>query len=223
MKYQTTSRNRLIPFLALSVVFATPHVQGQAAGNRSPVAPRAAAVKAAVDEAYEKFKSDTGGKNADYIPALAKVDSKLFGIAVMTTDNQSYLKGDVTQAFSIQSISKVFSLALAMNESGADTVFSKIGSEATGRAFNSVPAVVDMPTHTGNPLVNAGAIATVSLISGSSADAKWNKILDFYSKAAGEKLTILDEIYKSEAATNQGNRALGALLLKYERYICRSA
>ena len=73
-----------------------------------------------------------------------------------------------------------------------------------------------MPTHTGNPLVNAGAIATVSLISG-TADQKWNKILNFYSQAAGEKLTMLDDVYKSEAATNQGNRALAALLLKYNR------
>jgi glutaminase len=74
-----------------------------------------------------------------------------------------------------------------------------------------------MPTHTGNPLVNAGAIATVSLISAPTANAKWNKILNFYSDAAGEKLTLIDEVYKSEAATNQGNRALAALLLKYER------
>ncbi len=182
----------------------------------SPVAPRAEEAKAAVNEAYEMFKSDTGGKNADYIPALAKVDSKLFGIAAVTTDNKSYSVGDVTAKFSIQSISKVFSLALAMEEKGADEVFQKIGSEPTGRPFNSVEAVVDMPTHTGNPFVNAGAIATVSLMSGVPND-KWNKILDFYSKAAGEKLTILDEIYKSEAATNQGNRALAALLLKYER------
>lgn len=198
---------------------ATFSVSGQApaAGRqRSPVAPRAELVKSTVNEAYERFKSDTGGKNADYIPALAKVDAKLFGIAVVTTDHQGYTIGDVTAPFSIQSISKVFSLALAMEEAGAETVFQKIGSEATGRPFNSVSAVVDMPTHTGNPLVNAGAIATVSLISGNAAD-KWSKILSFYSKAAGERLTLLQEIYESEAATNQGNRALAALLLKYER------
>jgi glutaminase len=74
-----------------------------------------------------------------------------------------------------------------------------------------------MPTHTGNPLVNAGAIATVSLIPAKNATEKWNKILNFYSDAAGEKLTLINEVYKSEAATNQGNRALAAVLLKYER------
>ena len=74
-----------------------------------------------------------------------------------------------------------------------------------------------MPSHTGNPLVNAGAIATTSLISGKNADEKWNKILAFYGKAAGEKLTLIDEVYKSEAATNTGNKALSMLLAKYER------
>jgi glutaminase len=174
-------------------------------------------VEAVVKEAYDKFKNDTNGKNADYIPYLAQVDSKLFGIAVVTTDNQVFTLGDVNYSFSIQSISKVYTLALAMEELGPDKVFEKVGSEPTGRPFNSPSAVVDMPTHTGNPLVNAGAIATTSLISGKDAEDKWNKILNFYSKAAGEKLVLIDEVYKSEAATNTGNKALSMLLAKYER------
>ncbi len=183
----------------------------------SPVAPRREQVEAVVKEAYEKFKNDTNGKNADYIPYLAKVDSKLFGIAIVTTDNQVLTMGDVTYSFSIQSISKVYSMALAMEEQGPGKVLEKIGSEPTGRPFNSPNAVVDMSTHSGNPFVNAGAIATVSLISGSTADQKWNKILAFYSKAAGEKLVLIDEVYKSEAATNTGNKALSYLLAKYDR------
>jgi glutaminase len=197
---------------------ALPHSAiAQQSKNVSPVAPRRELVETVVKEAYEKFEGDTNGKNADYIPYLAKVDSKLFGIAIVTTDNQVLTMGDVDYSFSIQSISKVFTLALAMNELGADTVFQKIGSEPTGRAFNSPIAVVDMPTHTGNPLVNAGAIATVSLISGATADEKWNKILDFYSRVAGDKLKLIDEVYKSEAATNTGNKALSYLLAKYDR------
>jgi glutaminase len=185
--------------------------------KRSPVAPARERVEAVVREAYDKFRSDMTGKNADYIPILAKVDSKLFGVAVVTTDNQVFNLGDVNYPFSIQSISKVYTLALAMEELGADKVFQSIGSEPTGRAFNSVEAVVDMPTHTGNPLVNAGAIATASLISGKNADEKFDKIFAFYSKAAGEKLKVIDEVYKSEAATNTGNKALSMLLAKYER------
>lgn len=199
------------------VVTTTPAPVLAQKGQASPVAPRRELVESVVKEAYAQFRGDTGGKNADYIPALAKVDSKLFGIAIVTTDNQVLTIGDVKDPFSIQSISKVFTLALAMEELGADKVFEKVGSEPTGRAFNSPIAVVDMQTHTGNPFVNAGAIATTSLISGTDANAKWNKILDFYSKVAGEKLTIIDEIYQSEAATNTGNKALSYLLAKYDR------
>ena len=184
---------------------------------RSPVAPRRELVESVVREAYEKFRSDPSGKNADYIPYLAQVDSKMFGIAIVTTDNQVLTLGDVKYSFSIQSISKVFTLALAMEELGPDKVFAKVGSEPTGRPFNSPLAVVDMPSHSGNPLVNAGAIATTSLISGQNAGEKWNKILDFYSKAAGEKLVLIDEVYQSEAATNTGNKALSMLLAKYDR------
>jgi glutaminase len=191
--------------------------QPAAQTNRSPVAPTREEVEAVVREAFEKYKGDNSGKNADYIPYLAQVDSSMFGVAIVTADNQSFSVGEVKYSFSIQSISKVYTLALAMEEIGPDQVFQRVGSEPTGRPFNSVLAVVDMATHTGNPFVNAGAIATTSLVSGSNADAKWNKILDFYSRAAGEKLVLIDEVYKSEAATNAGNKALSMLLAKYDR------
>jgi glutaminase len=208
----------VVQFLVSAPVVAQAALAAKvAATNVSPVAPRKEQVQAIVQEAYDKYKGDTRGKNADYIPELAKVDSNLFGIAIVTTDNQSVAVGDTKTPFSIQSIAKVFSLALAMEEQGPDKVFDKIGSEPTGRAFNSPVAVVDMPTHTGNPLVNAGAIATVSLISGKSPQEKWNRILTFYSKVAGEKLALIDAVYKSEAATNTGNKALSYLLAKYDR------
>jgi glutaminase len=224
--YRTTVKRNAIVALIVAVVSIPLYGQkpsgsanraGGGSTNRSVVAPRFDLVKRAVDEAYARYRSDTSGKNADYIPYLAQVDSKLFGIAAVTTDDQSYSVGDTSYSFSMQSISKVFTLALALEELGPDKVFERIGNEPTGRAFNSVEAVVDMQTHTGNPLVNAGAIATTSLIAGATADDKWNKILAFYSKAAGEKLSLIDEVYKSEAATNEGNRALAALLLKYQR------
>jgi glutaminase len=213
LKHQAKSRTAYA-VLSLVVTLIPVAVSAQKA---SPVAPRRELVESVVRQAYDKFIGDNRGKNADYIPYLAQVDSKLFGIAVVTTDNQVVTLGDVKYSFSIQSISKVFTLALAMEELGSDTVFKRIGSEPTGRPFNSPLAVVDMPTHTGNPLVNAGAIATTSLISGANANERWNKILDFYSKAAGEKLTLIDEVYKSEAATNTGNKALSMLLAKYDR------
>lgn len=209
-------QSKLIITMFLVTTFVTVPLSSLAQ-KASPVAPKRAQVEAVVKEAYEKFKNDPGGKNADYIPYLAKVDSKLFGIAIVTTDNQELKMGDINYAFSIQSISKVFSQALAMAELGPEKFLEKIGSEPTGRAFNSVFAVADMPSHTGNAYVNAGAIATVSLISAKTADEKWNKILSFYSRCAGEKLSLIDEVYQSEAATNTGNKALSMLLAKYDR------
>ena len=204
--------------LLIAIVIAVSFIpSGALAQSKSPVAPKREQVEATVREAYQKFQSDTTGKNADYIPYLAQVDSKLFGIAIVTTDNQVLTMGDVKYSFSIQSISKVFTLALAMEELGPDKTFQRIGSEPTGRPFNSVNAVVDMPTHTGNPFVNAGAIATTSLITGKDEDEKWNRILTFYGKAAGEKLSLIEDVYKSEAGTNAGNKALAMLLAKYER------
>src|SRR5215467_2412575 len=97
----------------------------QAAGHQSPVAPTKEQVQDAVNEAFKKFKSNTEGKNADYIPELAKVDPNLYGIAIVTADGQTITAGDVDKAFSIQSISKVFTLALAMEELGPDKVFDK--------------------------------------------------------------------------------------------------
>src|SRR5580658_401727 len=118
-----------------TVVFPSP-LSAQT-GRSSPVAPRREVVTAVVQEAYDKFKNETRGKNADYIPYLAQVDSKLFGIAIVTTDNQVVTLGDVKYSFSIQSISKVYTLALAMQALGAEKVFQKIVSEPTGRPFNS--------------------------------------------------------------------------------------
>ena len=111
---------------------------GPRAPGAAPSRPGQPRSEPLAEEAYTKFKNENGGKNADYIPVLAKVDPNLFGIAIVSTDNQEYLKGDVRYPFSIQSISKVFTLALAMNELGPEAVFEKIGSEATGRPFNSV-------------------------------------------------------------------------------------
>lgn len=187
------------------------------AQNRSPVAPTPELVQATVREAYEKYKGDTSGKNADYIPYLAKVPSQLFGIAGATTDGRTFTVGDVDYSFSIQSISKVFTLALAMEQLGPEEVFRKIGCEPTGRPFNSVMAVEDLPARTGNPFVNAGAIATTSLIKAPNAAARWQSILAFYGKAAGARLSLIDEVYKSEAATNAHNRGIAVLLESYDR------
>jgi len=178
-------------------------------------------VQQAVDGAYAKFKDLKEGKNADYIPALAKVDPNLFGIAVVTTDGKVYTAGDVSTEVSIQSISKVFTMAQVIQEQGLESVEKRIGVDATGARFNSIIAVEGVRTVVGtgapemNPLVNPGAISATSMVTGASADDVWRKIIGFHTDAAGRPLNVLQDVYKSESDTNQRNQAIGALMLAY--------
>jgi glutaminase len=174
-----------------------------------------------VDAAYAKFKTLQEGKNADYIPALAKVDPNLFGIALVTTDGKVYTAGDVKTEVSIQSISKVFTMAQVIQEQGLDAIEKRIGVDATGARFNSIIAVEAVKTVVGtgapemNPLVNPGAISATSMVKGASADEVWKKILGFHNDAAGRQLSVIQDVYKSESDTNQRNQAIGALMLAY--------
>ncbi len=177
-----------------------------------------AAIQKVLDSAYQQFKNDNSGKNADYIPALAKVDPAYFGLAVVTNDGEIYSKGDVNQAFSIQSISKVFTLSLAMEQKGPQVIFDKVGVNATGLAFNSVTAIEQNNARSVNPLVNAGAIATVSLLKGNDDKTKWSALSAWYNKFANRKLSVLKDVYKSESDTNGHNRAIAELLTSYNRF-----
>jgi glutaminase len=174
-----------------------------------------------VNAAYTKFKDVTEGKNADYIPVLAKVDPKLFGIALVTADGKIYTAGDVSTEVSIQSISKVFTMAQVIQEQGPESIEKRIGVDATGARFNSIIAVEAVKTVAGtgapemNPLVNPGAISTTSMVKGASADEIWNKIIGTYNDYAGRSLTVLQDVYKSESDTNQRNQAIGALMFAY--------
>jgi glutaminase len=163
-------------------------------------------------EAHAKFKDDTGGKNADYIPALAKVPGNLFGITIVTVDGKVISVGDVDYAFSMQSCSKVFTMCLVMQESGDGAIFDKINVEPTGEAFNSIRAIEEGDGRADNPFVNPGAIATVSLVKTKNAQERWDKIIGAYNQFAGEKLTVLEDIYTSEAETNFRNRGIAHVL-----------
>lgn len=175
-------------------------------------------IQAVLDEAYLKFKGQNPGKNADYIPALAKVDSKLFGLALVTTDGKIYTKGDVNQTFSIQSISKVFTLSLAIEQQGSQDIFDKIGVNATGLAFNSVIAIELNKDRSINPLVNAGAMAAVSLLAGKDKKTKWSSLASWYNQFANRNLVVLENVYKSESENNSHNRAIADLLTSYDRF-----
>ena len=196
---------------AIALTLGVPTLRAQSASD----------IQKAVDAAYAKYKGLQEGKNADYIPALAKVDPNLFGIAVVTPDGKVYTAGDVKTEVSIQSISKVFTMAQVIQEQGLESIEKRIGVDATGARFNSIIAVEAVKTTIGagapemNPLVNPGAISATSMVTGSSADDVWQKIIGFHNDAAGRPLSVLQDVYKSESDTNQRNQAIGALMLAY--------
>jgi glutaminase len=192
----------------------------QPAPKQAAAPSNAAALQRVTDEAYAKYKGDTTGKNADYIPYLASVPSNLFGVCIVTTDGQVFSAGDVNYAFSIQSCSKVFTLCQVMQESGEEAVLRKIGVEPTGMPFNSVTALGMHTNKAVNPLVNCGAMASVSLVKATNAADRWEKILAYQSKCAGEPLKLIDEVYKSEADTNYRNRGMAHILFNNENLFC---
>jgi glutaminase len=180
--------NRMLSAAALTMALGTlalvvPSLEAQSGTD----------VQQAVDAAHAKFRTLKEGKNADYIPALAKVDPNLFGIALVTTDGKVYTAGDVKTEVSIQSISKVFTMAQVIQEQGLDSIAKQIGVDATGARFNSIIAVEGVRTVVGtgapemNPLVNPGAISATSMVRGATADEAWKKIIGFHNAAAGPR------------------------------------
>ncbi|MFL6863411.1 MAG: glutaminase A, partial [Allosphingosinicella sp.] len=177
-----------------------------------------ARIDAAVKSAYDRYRALQEGKNADYIPALAAVPSTYFGVALVGADGKVHEIGDSQQLFSIQSVSKPFTAALVMQESGDEAIVNSVGVDATGQVFNSITAVEQSRGKEMNPLVNPGAIATVGNVKGASPDEVWNKILAIHSDLAGRQLSVNQEVYKSESDSNQRNRAISALMSAYERF-----
>jgi glutaminase len=138
----------------------------QAAQAKAPA--NATQLQNIVDAAYAQFKDLKEGKNANYIPILDTVPSELFGVVIVTRDGTLYAAGDVDYSFSIQSVAKPFTAALVMQQQGPDAIVEKIGVEPTGMPFNSKLALELLDNRSVNPMVNAGAIAAVSMVAAKS-------------------------------------------------------
>jgi glutaminase len=179
--------------------------------------PSAKDFQRAVDAAYAGFKDVKEGANADYIPILTTVPSDLFGVVIVTREGKVYTAGDVDYEFSIQSVSKPFTAALIMTQQSPQVIREKIGVEPTGLPFNSKLALEIYPQRSVNPMVNAGAIAAVSLVQAASEEDRWNKVLANIEGFAGRELTVLEEVYNSEYETAWGNRGIANLLYNYGR------
>ena len=185
--------------------------------SQSAMAMEPAKIEAALKAAYDKYKGLQEGKNADYIPVLAKVDPNIFGITLVTTDGKVYSVGDVKSEVSIQSISKVFTMAKVIEESGSEAISNNMGVDATGQVFNSIVAIEQYQGKEMNAMVNPGAITATSMVKGANGDEVWNKIITTYNDFAGRELKVDEEVYKSEADTNQRNQSLAMLMAAYGR------
>jgi len=207
-------RVRLFVFLfrvALAAMASLPFMFEESVA-RGPRGESRAELQKVVDEAYAKFKGVQEGKNADYIPALAKVPSQFFGVAIATADGKIVVAGDVDYVFSIQSVSKPFTMARIMDQQGYDAVREKIGVEPTGLPFNSKLAIELYAARSVNPLVNAGAIAAVSMLPAKSEAERTQMAIDNLSQFAGAKLSVLQDVFESEYASAWSNRAIANLL-----------
>lgn len=177
-----------------------------------------AAVREAVKMAYEHCKGITGGNNADYIPYLKNVPSKLFGIAACLPDGEVIEMGDTDYRFGIESVSKVPTAILAMNQYSAHEVLEKIGADATGLPFNSIMAMLLEKDHPSTPLVNSGAISACSMVKPvGDSKGKWKAIIEFIEALSGSKSEVIEELYKSETETNFNNKSIAWLLKNYGR------
>ena len=176
-------------------------------------------VQKLVSDAHRRFKSNGEGQNSQVYPALARVPRELFGICVVGTSGRVYEAGDTNYEFSIMSVSKPFVFALVCEMIGPEEARARLGANATGLPFNSLAAIEHGSGRT-NPMVNAGAIATTSLVPGLTAEGQWQFIHDGLSRFAGRKLALNEEVYASAAQTNYRNRSIARLLQSYDRIYC---
>jgi len=179
--------------------------------------PDAGVVVERLTRAHEIFGAVNDGEVADYIPALAQANPDDFAIAVAGVRGRVFGVGDVDREFSIQSVSKPFVYALVLDAIGTEAAREKLGVNSTGFPFNSVIAVELNTDRTMNPMVNAGAIATTSLVPGSTAAAKWEHIQAGLSRFAGRALQVDSSVYESESETNLRNQGIAHLLDSYDR------
>ena len=162
-----------------------------------------------VHRVMEKNKVFTkGGKVATYIPALAKQDPEKLGVVIIDFNNNTYAAGDVKDKFTLQSVSKIFTLILAIMDNGVEKVFSKVGMEPTGDPFNSIIKLEMInPSKPLNPMINAGAIAISSLIRGKDNEERFRRIVEFIESIVGEEVTLNEDVYLSESVTGDRNRS----------------
>src|SRR5512137_952840 len=171
-------------------------------------------IKAYLENLHQRLAAKDGGALANYIPELAKANPAWFGISLVTMDGIDYSVGDSAQRFTIQSISKAFVFATALADRGHEFVSGKVGVEPSGDAFNSITLF----PHTGaplNPMINAGAIATASIVAGATPEEQWERIRKSLGSFVGRDIEVDESVYRSESETGFRNRAIAWMLKNF--------
>jgi glutaminase len=174
-------------------------------------------VTALVNDAHERFKSSTEGRNSDVYPSLAAVSPDLFGVCVVGVNGALHAAGDWDHDFTIMSVSKPFVFALICQTIGAREARVKLGVNATGLPFNSLEALERSADGRTNPMVNSGAIATTSLMPGANHAEKWRAIREGLSCFAARDLSVDHDVYACALESNARNRSIARLLQAYGR------
>jgi glutaminase len=174
-------------------------------------------IRTYLKQLYERYQPLHEGTVASYIPELAQMSPDLFSICIATVDGKVFEVGDFEQLFTIQSISKVFVHGLALEDHGRDYVLKRVGVEPTGDSFNSI-VLDEQSKRPYNPMVNAGAIATTSLIRGNDPTARIKRMLDIFRRYTGHDTYVDVPTYLSERSTGDRNRAM-AYLMRHFRMI----
>jgi glutaminase len=172
-------------------------------------------IHAFLEDLHAQLKPLSDGQLACYIPELAKADPNWFGLSLVTLDGCAFDVGDVQQSFTIQSISKVFVYGMALEDYGRENLLKKVGVEPTGDPFNSLIRLDADSKRPDNPMINAGAIATTSLITGQDPADRLNRLLAMFKRYVGREVFIDMSTFLSERATGHRNRAMAHLMLNF--------
>ncbi len=175
----------------------------------------ASPLRAELKSLHDEYATLNEGDVATYIPELAKADPSWFGISVVTAKGETFAFGDVAQTFTIQSISKPFVYGLALQTHGREATLARVGVEPTGDAFNSIVKLDEKSKRPHNPMVNAGAIAAASLITGSDPAERLNRLLDTFRRYVGHDVNVDMAVFTSERATGHRNRAIAHLMRNF--------
>jgi glutaminase len=173
------------------------------------------AVKQFLEDLHHELQPLSDGKVASYIPELSKANPDWFGISVVTLDGRTFDVGDIQQKFTIQSISKVFVYGMALEDYGRENLIKKVGVEPTGDPFNSLIRLDEDSKRPDNPMVNAGAIATTSLITGKDPAERLNRMLTMFQRYIGQEVFVDVSTFISERSTGHRNRAMAHLMLHF--------